>query len=178
MKLEPIVFQDNSDPINRFATLLEKLQRCCPIIMETDRQRRVVRPTVAEKVPSGKGVSVFHEDGKNLYVGRTDQMADRLLNHGRKPHASAPSSATFALILAKNEFKKAFLVPHNLFSKELARELNAHADVKLKLWQEAVERVKRMSVKVVEIEHPHEQAVFEIYVHEKLGTPFNSFVNH
>ena len=103
---------------------------------------------------------------------------DRLLNHGRKPSADAQSSATFALILAKYEFKKTYSVQQNLFSKELARELNHHRTKKMELWKEAVERVKRMSVRVVEVEHPHEQAVFEVYVHEKLGTPFNSFVNH
>ena len=39
------------------------------------------------------------------------------------------------------------------------------------------ERVRRMCVRAVEIEHPVEQAVFELYAHVKLETPFNSFRN-
>ena len=178
MKTETVVFQDLTDPIGRFEELLGWLQKCCPIRMKTRQQRNALRKVIAKRVPSGKGIYVFYKDEKALYVGRTDQMADRLLNHGRKPSADAQSSATFALILAKYEFKKTYSVQQNLFSKELARELNHHRTKKMELWKEAVERVKRMSVRVVEVEHPHEQAVFEVYVHEKLGTPFNSFVNH
>ena len=35
-----------------------------------------------------------------------------------------------------------------------------------------------MEVRVFEVKHPHQQAVFEVYVHEKLKTPYNSFANH
>ena len=175
MKTQTTIFQD---PMGRFELLLEQLQKCRPIRMETRLERNALRKEVEKQVRSGKGIYVFYEGEKPLYVGRTDQMADRLLNHTRKPNAHAPSSATFAFILAKYEFKKAYSVRHDLFSKELARELNDHRTEKIELWKEAVERVKRMSVRLVEVIHPHEQAVFEVYFHEKLATPFNSFVNH
>ena len=149
-----------------------------PIKMESGLDRDALRNEVVKQVHTGKGIYVFYEGKKPLYVGRTDQMASRLLGHGRKPNANARSSATFALILAKDEFRKAYSVGHGLFSKQLAREFNDHRAMKMDLWKEAVERVRRMSVRVVEVIHPHEQAVFEVYFHEKLATPFNSFVNH
>jgi hypothetical protein len=175
MKTQTAVFQD---PIDKFELLMERLRKCGPIRMETRRERNSLRQEIKQRVSSEKGIYVFYEDEVPLYVGRTDQMADRLLNHGRKPSADVPSSATFALILAKYEFKKMYSVQHSLFGKELARELNGHHSMKMELWKEAVERVRRMSTRVVEVEHPHEQAVFEVYVHEKMETPFNSFVNH
>ena len=165
------------DPIGRFEALLGRLQDCHPIRMETRSERRDLRKEVESKVNSGKGIYVFYEDEKPLYVGRTDQMADRVLNHGNKPSSNSQSAATFALILAKYKFKKDYNVPHGLFSKKLARKLNACPN-KMDLWLGAVDRVKRMTVRVVEVEHPHEQAVFEVYFHEKLETPFNSFINH
>ena len=174
MEPQTVVFQD---PIGKFEVLLERLQQCCAIRMETKSERNALRKEVKRRVCSDKGIYVFCEDEKPLYVGRTDQIADRLLNHGRKPSSNGRSAATLALILAKHKFKKAYEVQHGLFSKELTRKLNDHPG-KIEFWQEAVERVKRMSVQVVEVKHPHEQAVFEVYVHEKLATPFNSFMNH
>ena len=175
METQTLLFQD---PIGRFEQVLEQLWKCRPLRLETRPERNALRKEVEKQVRSGKGIYVFYESEKPLYVGRTDQMADRLLGHGRKPNADAPSTATFALILAKDEFKKAYSVRYGLFSKKLARKLNEHRTEKIELWREAVERVKRMSVRVVEVTHPHEQAVFEVYFHEKLATWFNSFVNH
>ena len=175
METQTVVFQD---PIGKFEVLLERLQQCCVIKMKTTSERNALRRELKKRVSSDKGIYVFYEGEKPLYVGRTDQMPERLLNHGRKPSLNAPSSATFALILAKHKFKERYHVPDGLFTKQLARELNDHRTKKIELWKEAVEQVKGMSVRVVEVEHPHEQAVFEVYVHEKLATPFNSFVNH
>ena len=132
MEAQTVVFQD---PIGRFEEQLEQLRKCHSLRLETRPERRALRKEVDKRVPSGKGIYVFYEGEKPLYVGRTDQMADRLLNHTGKPNADAPSSATFALILAKHEFKKAYLVRHGLFSKELARKLNDHRTEKMELWR-------------------------------------------
>ena len=175
MNAQTVAFQD---PIDNYELLLDQLQGCRPFRMETRSERTRLRPELKRLIKSDKGIYVFYEDEKPLYVGRTDQMAERLLNHGRTPSANAPSSATFALILAKDEFKKANSIAHSLFGKQLAQDLNEDSSEKIKLWREATERVKRMSARVVEVQHPHVQAVLEVYVHEKLETPFNSFANH
>ncbi len=178
MKTQTAVFQDHTDPISKFRNLLGQLANSCPIKMSTRSERTALRKEIKRRVPSDKGIYVLNEDDNALYVGRTDQMADRVLGHGQKPGSHKQSKATFALILAKEHFKKLHPTQHDLFSKELARKLNENPSQKIELWQEAVERVKKMQVRVVEVEHPHQQAVFEVYVHEKLKTPYNSFANH
>ena len=45
-------------------------------------------------------------------------------------------------------------------------------------FSEAKERVRNMTIRIVEIRDPIEQTIFEVYAHMKLGTPFNSFENH
>ena len=157
---------------------MDQLYDCCPIKMNTTSERRALRKEIKRRVPSGKGIYVLHEENKPLYVERTDQMADRLLGHGRKPGSHKQSSATFALILAKHEFKKVNPTQHDLFSKELARKLDNNRSNKMELWQNSVERVKKMGIPVFEVEDPHQQAVFEVYVHENLKIPYNSFANH
>ena len=174
MKTQTVVFQD---PIEKFEVLLRRIKDCDPIRMKTTSERKALRKEIKLMVPSDKGLYVLYEDDRPLYVGRTDKMAERLLGHGRNPSLHKQSSATFALILAKQAFKKHHRKPHGLFSKELTQDLKDHP-AKINLWKQAVERVKRMSARVVEVAHPHEQAVFEVYIHERLETPFNSFANH
>ena len=151
---------------------------CSPIRMNTTAERRALRRLVNNIAKTGKGLYVLFKEEKALYVGRTDQIADRLLGHGTKPNANAQSAATFARILAKHHFKAEVNSRYDLFSLDLNREFNKNPDVKMRLWNDAVAEVKNMTTRVVEVEHPHEQVVFEVYVHEKLKTPFNSFVNH
>ena len=45
-----------------------------------------------------KGIYVFYESGKPLYVGRSDRMRGSILEHGRP--SSLHNSATFAFLLA------------------------------------------------------------------------------
>jgi len=46
-----------------------------------------------------KGIYVFYEDEKPIYVGRTNRMKVRIQEHGRR--SSYHNTATFAFILAK-----------------------------------------------------------------------------
>ena len=72
------------------------LQRLTSSELSTfDATLRRYRPAL----PKGKGIYVFYEDCKPLYVGRSDGLNDRVLSHGRP--SSDHYSATFAFILAK-----------------------------------------------------------------------------
>ena len=46
----------------------------------------------------GQGIYVFYESGIPLYVGRSDRMRSRILEHSRP--SSLHNSATFAFLLA------------------------------------------------------------------------------
>ena len=173
------VIPDAGDVIARLECFLTKLKKCSPIKMKTVKERNNIKPTVKELCPSQKGVYVFYQGKKAMYVGRTDRMSVRLLQHGRSPGSSSGrSGATFALILAKHKFKRTHSIQHCLHGKEMTKALNACPEEKTQLWKESIEDVKKMLVRLVEVEDPVDQAVFEIYAHLKLKTPFNSFVNN
>ena len=152
-----------------------------------------------------KGMYVFYEDDKPMYVGRSDKLRKRILAHGRPK--SGHTSATFAFILAKEEFELAcpdcklesdrlakfahdpkMLTPlKNHFRRKNDEVKHSHSkqravledDPEFKpLYDRAKRRVRNMGVRIVEIEDDIEQAVFEIYAHMKLGTLYNTFENH
>lgn len=47
-----------------------------------------------------RGIYVFYENDCPIYVGRTNRMNDRILEHGRR--SSPHNSASFAFLLAVN----------------------------------------------------------------------------
>ena len=51
-----------------------------------------------------KGIYVFFEDGRPLYVGRSERMKKRVKQHSRR--SSGHNSATFAFLLAKESAEK------------------------------------------------------------------------
>ena len=148
---------------------LRELKEADPIMMDTSTQRRSLRSAV----PGSAGVYVLYEDDKPMYVGRSDRLADRLLEHGQP--GNGPESATFAFNLAYLKWR-----PETEFANVTRQERQAFklAPEYDTFFDKSKERVRRMCVRAVEIEHPVEQAVFELYAHVKLETPFNSFRNH
>ena len=87
------------------------------------------------------------------------------------------TSATFARILAKETFRIAHHRVERPFSLQLSRAFNASPE-RERFLAEAIQQVRQMSVNVVQVEHPHDQTAFEVYVHEMLETRYNSFRNH
>lgn len=145
---------------------MEELARCGVLGMNTDAERRTLRGKVMQQAPSGKGIYVLYEDSTPMYVGRSDDLASRLLAHGRRSGSSENSS--FAFNLAKEEFPQS----NALTRRQLQRE-----DQFKSLFSAAKERVRKMEVRVVEATDPIEQTVLEVYAHLELNT-FNSFENH
>ena len=90
------------------------------------------------------------------------------------------NSATFARILAKDAFRRDHNRCEALFSLQLTRIFNSQEENPQKemFLEQAIQGVRQMQVKVVEVPHPHNQTVFEVYCHEMLRTPYNSFRNH
>jgi hypothetical protein len=116
-----------------------------------------------------RGIYVFYEHGKPVYVGRTNRMRDRLQEHGRK--SSGHFSATFAFNLAKKDprTKDVDLLQQR---KDLERD-----PVFSKIFSDAKERVTRMAVRTIEINDPIIQTLFEVYVALELKTE-NEWENH
>jgi len=117
-----------------------------------------------------KGIYVFYENEKPIYVGRSNRMKDRIQEHGRK--SSYHNTATFAFILAKKitneqgiDIKK---------NRDALESDSTFSDIFIK----QKERVSRMNVRVIEINDPIIQTIFEVYVSMELNTEYNDFDTH
>ena len=165
--------------INKMPKYMEELEDCEPIPM-------LYTPSEWKKlgfnVPK-KGIYVLYEEEKPMYVGRSDNIPGRLQQHGRS--SSTSSSASFAFNLAKRKFSCRTSIPKEefeLWSKHLFGDVSRSELEKNDIFQpyfnRAKESVKKMKVRVVEVEDPIEQTIFEVYAHMELGTEFNSFENH
>lgn len=148
-----------NDLVKRMPTLLKQL-RSQPLRHWNDRG-----------ILPQKGVYVFYEKEKPMYVGRTNNMSDRLNRHSRP--SSGHNSATFAFNIAKREaIKKGMNV-------RLARNHLEIDSAFSKLFLKAKARVAKMSVRVIEINDPIVQTLFEVYAVMRLGTSeYNDFDTH
>lgn len=168
--------------IQKMPEYLRELERCPNIKKGSDGKFHPALPTDI-------GIYVFYEGGKPMYVGRSNRMRERLHEHGRS--SSDHFSASFAFNIAKHDTMTKILggkVSSDSNDTELLRTYIKLREIKRSEWESdpefkgrfkrARERVRHMSIRVVEIENPIEQAIFEIYAHMKLGTKFNSFANH
>ena len=139
--------------------------------------RRLVamEPVYAGQLPRGMpkaGIYLLSENGRHLYVGRTNRLRKRLNEHGRT--SSGHNTAPFAFRLArettghlrasyKASGSRRSLETDPLFKAEFAKQK---------------QRVRGMTVRFVEETDPLRQAVLELYVSVALKTPYNDFDNH
>lgn len=115
------------------------------------------------------GIYVFYENDLPIYVGRTNRMKKRLNEHSK--NSSRHTSATFAFNLAKEKAKDT-TIDLNQRRKDLEAD-----PLFSKIYTQEKERVSKMKIKVIEIEDPVVQTLFEVYVHLELNTK-NEFKNH
>ena len=92
------------------------------------------------------------------------------MQHGRP--SSDNSSAPFAFNLAKKT-----AVRKGIDVSKSRSELEKKSTF-TSLFSEAKEKVSRMSVRVIEIDDPIIQTLFEVYASVELNTEFNDFNTH
>ena len=114
-----------------------------------------------------KGVYLFNENGKPIYVGRSNNIRRRYGDHTR------PSSPTSLGIL--------------IARRELNLRPDYRAGARKRLWadpkfKQAFERAKKriiaMEFRAVEESDQTRQALLEVYCAVTLRTPYNDFGNH
>ena len=118
-----------------------------------------------------KGVYVFYENGKPLYVGRSNRLKGRIQEHGR------PSSDHYSATLAFNMAKEKVNYKRNEHRLATRNELEKAPGFE-KAFFLARKQVAEMQVKAVEIEDQITQALFEIYAALTLNTQYNDFSTH
>lgn len=158
------------DIIPKLPVYLRELAESPYLRMDSPAERSSLR----RALPGRQGVSTFSTSMTDpVYVGRSDRLADRLLEHGQP--AKGPESATLAFNLAYLQWHpEADATNFNTQERHTFKSAPEYGS----LFARAKGRVRKMSVRAVEIADPVEQAVFELYAHVELKTPYNSFENH
>ncbi len=174
------------DVASKLPTYLKRLEACPLMEMDTRQERNALGKKLhtdagistydREGKPTQPGIYVLYEDDTPMYAGRSDHLKDRLLNHGRP--SSGSESASFAFILAKEDFEKTELKAAALKGQPRSRKELQNAPEFEPLFDAAKERVKKMSIRAVGIQDPIEQTIFEVYAHLQLRTPYNDFNTH
>ncbi|MCF7894410.1 MAG: hypothetical protein K9L84_05040 [Candidatus Omnitrophica bacterium] len=141
-----------------------------PVLFEKLIKTEAVDRSQARNRFSRKGVYVFYEDLKPTYVGRSQNIPNRVLNHGRP--SSGHNSATFAFLLAKEKAQK-----FGISLKQTRNLLERDPDFR-EFYLEAKKRVAKMKIKAVEIKDHEIQAIFGIYASKKFKTKYNDFATH
>jgi hypothetical protein len=147
--------------IEEFPRLLEKL-----------KESESLSKNQLKSIPE-QGIYVFYERNIPLYVGRSGRKGrfkTRILEHSRQ--SSGHGTATFAFILAKDEAKEKGV------NVDISRT-NLEKEPKFaEVYREAKERVSKMQLKIIEINDPIEQTLFEVYAALELNTPYNKWETH
>lgn len=131
----------------------------------------VTTSTLPKDMPKS-GIYLFTENGRHLYVGRSNRLRDRVRNHGSE--GSKQNVAAFAFKIAR----RATGNTKATYKTEGSRKELMKQPEFVKAFQDAKARVSRMEVRFVEEANQLKQAVLEMYVCVALETPFNDFDTH
>ena len=119
-----------------------------------------------QDIPTGRGVYVFYDKGKPIYVGRTRKLRQRLRQHIMR--SSSHLAASLAFLMARRDTQKV---------QGTREEL-----LKIPKFERAFERAKNcigvMPLRFVEVDEPNFQYLLEMYVALTLKAEFNKFETH
>ncbi len=124
------------------------------------------------KKPPAKGIYLFSENGKHLYVGRTRRFRDRVREQSTP--SATHNQAVFAFKLAREATGRMDAT----YSKKGSRAELQNDPQFAEAFSRAKERVRNMDLRFVEETDPLRQALLEIYAAVALGTPYNDFETH
>lgn len=132
-----------------------------------------VTPQMLPREMPRQGIYLFSEEGKHLYVGRSNNIRERIGRHSLP--GATHRMAAFAFRLARN-------ITGNLkatYKKGEGSRVALMEDEKfVAVFNNAKTRIRKMNLRFVEEVDPVRQALLEIYVAIVLETPHNEFDNH
>lgn len=118
-----------------------------------------------------KGIYVFFEGNKPIYVGRSNRMKKRLKEHSQR--SSDHYSATLAFRITKQEYLSSQTDIKRPTNKQLMDD-----SVFREKFEAAKHRIAKTQIRFIGIESQAEQAILEIYAALELNTEFNDFRTH
>lgn len=153
----------------KFSTLVETLAPKLDALLATPPLHDGMLPP---KMPES-GIYLFTENGRHLYVGRSNKMRARYNLHCRP--GSQHNQATFAFLLAR-EATGRMTVSYKPGEGSRAGLMDDPTFVAAFI--AAKERIRKMEYRYVEETDQNRQALLEIYCAVVLATPYNDFGTH
>jgi len=133
-------------------------------------------PVTPATLPSGMpraGIYLLSENGRHLYVGRSNNIRRRIGRHCRP--GATHRMAAFALRLAREDTGH---LRASYRKGATSRSGLMHNPEFVKAFDAAKARIRDMSLRFVEESDPIRQALLEIYTAVVLDTPYNDFDTH
>ncbi len=152
----------------RFRELIDSLE---PQFRQLVAMTPVKYGSLPRQIPS-RGIYLFSDGQRHLYVGRTNRLRQRLQNHCLL--SGTHFTATFAFRIARQDTGRV----RATYSKAGSREALTSDPKFAKAFEAAKRRVAAMDIRFVEEPDATRQALLEIYAATVLGTPYNDFENH
>jgi predicted GIY-YIG superfamily endonuclease len=152
--------------MDAFTKAIAAVEKKCLALLKA---RRYKIGTLPNKLPV-KGVYLFSQDGKALYVGRTNNMYKRLQYHTRNNH----NQATFAFLLARRKTGK---------KKATYQKAGSRSDLLtqprfLNAFNKARDAIRKMDVQFIAEANANRQALLEICAAMRTKAKCNDFDNH
>jgi hypothetical protein len=113
---------------------------------------------------------VFYENGKPIYVGRSKNLRQRFRQH--RHQSSGHNSATFAFMIARLDAEKEGV------NIKRTREDLQNDPVFSPIFSKTKKRVSEMLIRVLPMDDPIEQTLFEVYAALELNTEYNNWETH
>lgn len=154
----------------RFIAHVESLR---PSFQRLIAMTPVTYSTLPRQMPK-RGIYLFSENERHLYIGRSNHIRKRLGRHCR-PSAHA-NMASFAFQLAREATNRR-VASYQRGSGGTRKELMADP-VFAKAFAGAKTGIRTLQIRFVEEADPTRQALLEIYAAVVLGTPYNDFDTH
>lgn len=150
----------------KFAALVESLAPKLSLLLDSPASSGGQLPAVMPR----SGVYLFTENGKHLYVGRSNNIRRRYALHTLP--GSQHNQASFAYRLARNSLQLLTSRP------SIGRAAFAALPEFKAAFNREKARIRMMQFRWVEQENQNYQAVLEIYAAVALDTPYNDFKTH
>jgi predicted GIY-YIG superfamily endonuclease len=152
----------------KFAQVVESLE---PSFQKLIAMTPVAGDHLPRSMPK-RGIYLFSDGPKHLYVGRSDNIRRRIGNHCRP--SSQHNQATFAFRMARLETGHTTAA----YSTSGSRSSLVKEKVFGPTFSACKSRIRALDLRFVEEPDPTRQALLEIYAATVLETPFNDFENH
>ncbi len=148
-----------------FSEELKAVAAACKDLRDMPPRNRLALPM---DLPES-GVYMFSERNENLYVGRSDRMRDRIMEHGRP--GSGHNVAGFAFRLAREATGRVTAT----YQAEGSRPSLEQEPEFRQAFLDAKGRVRGMQIRWTQERDPIRQALLEIYAAVNLNSRYNRF---